>query len=654
MIVGLFLRHYKIYKGATYIPFGLRQLENLNLFIGHNGAGKSSILEALDTFFNGRPFIIHNTEKKTEAFAAPLFLFSEADFKHFSSKSKIIIRTAHEVLLTIFESQSPTNYKPYKLFFEQKDFIIKSHPNHYLFLFATWAEQERNQEVFITFDDRIKKKILETPDFETAQELQKSLQTLRAEITSFYSFQYIPVETSIEEFLRLESRGMQELMSENVKKRIEKTLNEKLPTKADRKKQLSILDIVNEDLDVFVNEVEQIIQEIDEEYDFEKDYKAKTRLTANHLTDVVIDAFFSKRTLKKSKKPIKNLSAGERKKALVDIAYAFLTQDSERNKRVILAIDEPESSLHISMCYEQFERLESLANQFNNQLLVTTHWYGALPIVEKGNLYHIDSINFDTPKITEFSFRNYFEERGNHPNDVQFKSFFDLASAIISSLRVKESNWLIVESEEDKKYIEKHLKKTDKLKILPVGGCSIVKLLYDYLYTPISQKSDAKELKGKIFCLIDTDLQGVNNKNVQEDLKNGLLLIRRLQLNANDDIELVRLDTNINFPTEIEESLVPKAFYEALKQTIQMSDDENAKKSFEKFKFDESVKNSYVKGDNSIIFPSISDGTNPRTEKENITNFIDKNKLSICENYCRIEIEETPIWITKIEEYFDK
>lgn len=41
MLVGVFLRHFKIYKGARYIPFGLDELENFNLFIGQNGAGKA-------------------------------------------------------------------------------------------------------------------------------------------------------------------------------------------------------------------------------------------------------------------------------------------------------------------------------------------------------------------------------------------------------------------------------------------------------------------------------------------------------------------------------------------------------------------------------------------------------------------------------------
>ena len=54
MIIGLFQRHFKIYKGAKYIPFGTNQKEMFNLFIGQNGAGKSSILEALNCYFNNK------------------------------------------------------------------------------------------------------------------------------------------------------------------------------------------------------------------------------------------------------------------------------------------------------------------------------------------------------------------------------------------------------------------------------------------------------------------------------------------------------------------------------------------------------------------------------------------------------------------------
>ena len=50
MILGIILRNFKIYKSITYIP-----ISNGNRFcglIGKNGIGKSSILEALDFYFN--------------------------------------------------------------------------------------------------------------------------------------------------------------------------------------------------------------------------------------------------------------------------------------------------------------------------------------------------------------------------------------------------------------------------------------------------------------------------------------------------------------------------------------------------------------------------------------------------------------------------
>src|SRR5690606_38337451 len=122
-----------------------------------------------------------------------------------------------------------------------------------------------------------------------------------------------------------------------------------------------------------------------------------------------------------------------------------------------------------SMCYDQFERLQELSNKYDVQTLITSHWYGSLPIIEEGNLFHIEDKK-DQIEITQFSFRNYFEDSKGTSSDIHFKSFFDLSSAIISSLRVKSNNWLIVESEEDKMYITKHLKGVKNLKILPVGG----------------------------------------------------------------------------------------------------------------------------------------------------------------------------------------
>ena len=52
MIVSLYLRHFKIYKGFNFIPLSIGQ--QFSSIIGENGVGKSSVLEALDFALNKR------------------------------------------------------------------------------------------------------------------------------------------------------------------------------------------------------------------------------------------------------------------------------------------------------------------------------------------------------------------------------------------------------------------------------------------------------------------------------------------------------------------------------------------------------------------------------------------------------------------------
>lgn len=652
MIIGLFTRHYKIYKGSKYIPFGLKNIEKFNLFIGHNGAGKSSILEALDTFFNGREFTVNNGEKRDECFVAPLFLIKKEELGKYSKNSQDIIPIISDFF---FEFNSiHTNYKNYEQFFEQRDNLLEYRETHFLLL-AGKSYYNQNDNFLITFSNLIEKKISYTLGDEF--KVQNALNTLKQDLLFNHTYIYIPVETSIQDFLRLEARGMQDLMSQSIRNKIEETLYKKIDTKSGasgRTKKLSALDIINDDLENFIEKVEKTIQNIDSEYDFQLEFKSKKKLTANHLTDVIIDSFFSKRRLRKGEKVIVNLSAGERKKALIDIAYSFLSQEEPNKNEIILAIDEPEASLHISMCYDQFERLQRLSDLYDHQLLITTHWYGSLPILEKGNLYHIEPNQNSAPFIKEFSFRNYFEERGEHPEDIQFKSFFDLASAIISSMRSNSNSWIIVESEEDKNYLNEYLIDTSDVKILPVGGCTIVKLLYEYLYLPISQKSDSKDLTGRIFCLTDTDIQGIK-MDIPEESKNGILKIRRLQVNTAGEVDLVRINDNTSYPTEVEEVLNPSRFYKTLNSIIEAEDNESEIfKTWQLFEFDPGVKSSFIKGDNSIIFQKTQNNKSTRENKEIINQYIDKNKKKICKVYCSMDKEGIPSWIQKIEEFITK
>lgn len=78
MITSLFLRHFKIYKGITFIP--ISEGCGFSSLIGENGVGKSSVLEALDFAINRKsnsdwPV---NNEAKNEGGLSSVFIIRHA------------------------------------------------------------------------------------------------------------------------------------------------------------------------------------------------------------------------------------------------------------------------------------------------------------------------------------------------------------------------------------------------------------------------------------------------------------------------------------------------------------------------------------------------------------------------------------------------
>lgn len=646
MIIGVFLRNYKCYKGAHFIPFALKTPEKLNVFIGNNGSGKSSILESLDTYFNSREWIIHHESKQNEAFVSPLFLYEKEAFSHLNTLQLDILNIISSGMWQL-QMNSNSSFKTYESFFEMRDKLNEYKETHYLFHFS--KQFDSNFSTFQPFKSYLEGEL--TDKIEKFQ--RKDLLKLKEIIMSNISYLYIPVETSISEFLKLETRGMQDIMNVDIKRKITDALSNrriKRNTGRGRSKQLSLLDIINEQLDQFINEIEATIQNLDQGYNFSKEYKSKIKLTSNHISNVIIESYFSRRKLKKDKKPIATLSAGERKRALIDITYSFLKNRGKEEKELILAIDEPESSLHISQCYEQFAKINTITEELNTQVLTTTHWYGSLPLFRSGTLNHI-SFDSDSPKNKLFYIENYFEERKHHPDDIHLKSFYDLSSSILSSTKLQKTNWILVEGIEDKIYLEYYLGNIN-CKIIPLGGCSIVKLIYEYLYLPLSQNSEAKNLEGKIFCLIDTDTQGIK-LNTQSDNKEKSLKIRRLQFdNAKKEVVLKKVNDDYKSQTEMEESLNPTQFYVSLSICIEKYGTIHEKTAFEQFELDSSLNTSFIKGDESIL-NHFGNGRNARLDKKIITDFIDNNKFNLAKEYTSYNSSTALVsWVEEIRNFF--
>ncbi|WP_299115905.1 AAA family ATPase [uncultured Winogradskyella sp.] len=665
MIAGLFLRNYKIYNGINFIPFINKLTDKLNLFIGNNGAGKSSILEGLDTFFNGKPFIVHTGARSRDSSTAVVFLLEKS--KLFTDRTTENYNYANSLSVSIWNLDFSSLYASTPVlekFIDLRTSLSENYSSDDYFLFVFSANPNNRDTIQATLKNKLIANVTSELGIDESA-FVSAHNTLCNRVKDLYRYLYIPVETSVDDFLKIEENGIQSLTRKDLKQEIKTTLNRtiELPglgTQRVTTRNVTIINYINEKLESYVNEIEGAVQSIDSTYHFNREQRAK-RVNIKDFTEVIINVYFAKRRLQKDGKNIKNLSAGERKKALIDITYAFISQNADTEREVILGIDEPETSLHISMCYEQYERIEEIANQYKTQLFVTTHWYGGLPILNEGRLYHVQKSTSRNIDVEIFQLANYFEDRGAHPNDVNLKSFYDLTSSIVSAVRSKPTNWLIVEGKTDKDYLNHYLPDDLDVKILPVGGCTIVKKIYEYLYLPINANEEARDIIGKIYCLIDTDRRGIRLE-VNSETRNGKLRFRRMQIDHDRDlIRLVRIDDTLNTETEFEEVLFPSRFYSALKTVVNNHSDhipttngsETIQDIFSCYEFEENSNFSFIRGTNSILRVSESGvGRNFNADTESIHSFFDSKKDEICKEYLRLNKEESPLWIQDIIRFY--
>jgi len=386
------------------------------------------------------------------------------------------------------------------------------------------------------------------------------------ELKGLYSFIYFPVEIEVESFTKIETTEMQKVFDKQLKTEIEKSLNTV---------NFNNQGGINKTLGNFVSEIEVILEK---EYCYHTGQDRNNSVTKADLVNKILEVYFQKRVLHRrngdSLTKVNELSAGEKRQALINLVYAFLKRNSERDRMVIIGIDEPENSLHTSLCYEQFEKLKEIST--SNQILVTTHWYGFLPIISKGHSHFLTQVDkkilfesFDLYDYRSQLKKEIEASRNTLPKDCTLKSTYDLVQSIFYSLKMPTPyNWIVCEGVSEKIYFEGFFKEeieNKNLRVLPMGGQSKVIRLYKYLETPMSEENT----NGKVFCLIDTD----NTRCEEINAGSKTLKIRRLSNKGEiGKTHLLPLEHSDTYKTDIEQALNPIIFSITLK-TMQTSED---------------------------------------------------------------------------------
>lgn len=581
MIIGMFIKHIKAYKGIRYVPVGSKY--NFVTYIGENGAGKSSILEALDSFFNNKPYLINksalNDGIKTqgnEPFISPIFLIKKEKITRQKKEFDRVSSFFWNINKKDIHGSIQTSMGE---FFKVREILKKegySSKDYYLMVVGETNLNNATTVCFGSFlsDESFVAHMLEEEKISENEESQsRRVQVLErreylsqilsrgdwkkflSEIKEVYSYVYFPVELDIESFTKIETNEMQKIFDRKIKNEIEKSLE-----------SVNFTNIggINKTLDKFVTEIETILEC---EYCYRTGQDRNNSVTKSDLTNKILEVYFQKRVLNKRDEAgnttkVSELSAGEKRQALINVVYAFLKRNNERDKMVIIGIDEPENSLHTALCYDQFEKLKEIS--ITNQVLITTHWYGFLPIVSEGYGHFLKSeqrkINFDSYDLYDYRAKINQDISKSHnkmPSNFILKSTYDLVQSIFYSLLGdKPYNWIICEGVSEKIYFEHFFHddiKNLNLRILPMGGQNKVIRLYEYLSTPMSEQ----KTNGKVYCLIDTDQ--IRCKEISDNISN--LKIRRLSnQGSNDKTHLLTLTHSDTYSTDIENALHPIIF----------------------------------------------------------------------------------------------
>lgn len=643
MIVAVLLRNYKCYDKLYFAPICQSPSFSYSALIGQNGVGKSAILESIEAFFDKRDWNLNKKAKKDEAFVAPVFLVEKKRLR-LTGEQERLLHLLTDYFWTASDSINPQlKNRANQEFFEFREVLrTKINVNDYFFFVLGREHSAKGRPYFSTFNADIRERMLSAG---FADDDEKELFKI---VNSHYAYVYVPVEGYVEDVLCLETEEMKELMSKDIIDEIDGVLVKRALN--DGAKNVSVVKWINDSLDKFMDEINDVICGVDSSYTFKVDGQYKKNVTAQDVRDRIIDAYFAIRTLKKNKKEIGELSSGEQRQALVDIAYAFLSQRNSSGRHVVLAIDEPEVSLNVAKCLPQFERLYDLVGGGSCQVVFTTHWYGFLPTMQDGTVNYVEAAE-DGVKFKIFEMPSFYDQKRRFPNDIELKSVFDFVSALLSLVRSKPYKILIVEGVEDFNYLQSHLNGDRHIKIIPVGGVGNVIKIYKYLMPAFLDEKESSAILGKIFCLIDTDDKYMPFNDEAND-KKGNIAIRRLQVSANG-VTLVKPGAGGDYKkTTIEDAVDAGAYFLSATAAIDSSGSTEEKQLLSLFEKRDGAEYAFVNHEDSVFVPKGVDGYRKRVE---FIACLERHKKKISKLYSEFAVplcDANPAWIQELNETY--
>lgn len=656
MLIGLLLRDFKSYSGINYIPLIKKESHIFTAISGVNGIGKSAVFESLDAFFNDGRWNLRKNGKRNEAMIAPVFLILKSEIKGVTDKG--VFEKLSVFFRELETGDFPTN-QGLKDLCDHRDSLQIDYSKYYLIIcpylpFLKNLDQDKFEGPFAISSLNQKLSNFKFTQKSETEDIFLIFANTKNKLRSLYSFVYYPAECRVDDVTKVHAVEMKCLTGKNLENEIDQILKTPKTTGGNSE---SIFDSICTELDNFLGQLNSEMEKIDPAYKYKTKQGVAQKMSAKDLRECIIETFFRSKALKLGTMELEDLSSGQQRKALLDVAYAFLSGGSKPQKKVIFAIDEPELSMHGDSRFDQFSRVSDLAIKHGLQTMVTTHWYGFMPLAIKASWLHMPETEMPPYSFIRsfFDLEKGLEERKNFPDEISIRSIFDFASSIFSVARNKQQNWLVCEGSDDARYLHYLLgreKDRLKIKIVPVGGSGLVMKIYNYLKVLAEDENQESDQSGKIVCLIDSDKNRIPCSE-SHDLKNRIFL-RRLQLTA-DSVSLVRPHAGGDYSqTEIEDCLPAKDYWQAIVQYSEELNDEELTEIISKVEFNTSAIYAGV----SLNVPAFVGKYNGNlSDLEKFKNFVvesESAKKRICEIVSQKSMSENLDAVSRITSLYEK
>lgn len=653
MIIGVFLRNFKVYKSITYVP-----ISNGDKFcglIGRNGIGKSSILEALDCYFNNKQFnvnIDNSNAEDEESYIVPLFAIKKTEVpegslsdlsESYSSSFWSVVEG--EITQPIINNNYVEQFKLVKEHITKVNFINKE--THYILPIG--VSRYGNPSIGIFRDSVFLDSIVEVIDGENKQLNVKRAIAKLIDLNDFiktqFQYVYIPKDIEADRLVQFERLEIQTLLGTKLEDIVSNFLSRRT------------INDISQGLKRFIEELSSILPN----YKYRTPTYNQPNLKVDKIYSLIIQEFFSVRELHKEGGDgkdisLKHLSSGEKQQAILSLIHSIISEyRDDSTATLIIAVDEPESSLHVSACYDQFEKMYNISNECC-QTIFSSHWYGFIPAMTDGSITNIINENnrhtgyiFNIYKYREelkHSERSYSAEQHSRlPVDIMLKSSNDFVQSILMSVICDdEYNWLICEGSSDKIYLDAYFHEeiiSRKLRIIPVCTASEVKNIYKRLSILFDELKG--QVKGKVFLLIDTDASPLEFDTADNLEKN--LRCRRIVNDTGAKLtKLVKVQSSPKAPkTDIEDVLNGKVFNTALLH----------------FKSEGEELLAFIDDSEKDEIPSYFAMDLKPSEGQSLDDFFNANtglnKVLFAKKYVELLAGSiNPSWIDEIAEYFNK